>query len=57
MLSKLLIALDNFFFFSCQFVVKDTGDYAVHLMDPDVLVDWDKVEQVVSDVYTYILDV
>lgn len=36
---------------SCQFVVKDTGDYAVHLMDPDVLVDWDKVEQVVSDIY------
>lgn len=26
--------------------MKEAGDYSVHLMDPDVLVDWDKVEQV-----------
>ena len=31
---------------NCQFVVKDSGDYTVHLADPDVIVDWDLVEQV-----------
>ncbi|XP_060594010.1 E3 ubiquitin-protein ligase RNF10-like isoform X2 [Ruditapes philippinarum] len=31
---------------NCQFVVKNSGDYSKHLIDPDVLVDWDKVEQV-----------
>lgn len=31
---------------NCQFVVKDTGDYSVHMMNPDVLVDWDSIEQV-----------
>lgn len=34
--------------FSCQFVVKDSGDYSVQIIDPDVLVSWDAVEQVVS---------
>ena len=34
--------------FSCQFVVKGTGDYSVHLHDPDTLVEWDCIEQVVS---------
>lgn len=29
-----------------QFVVRDSGDYAVHAMDPDVLVEWDSIEQV-----------
>ena len=36
-----------FCFISFQFVVCDTGDYAVHSMDPDVLVEWDLIEQVV----------
>lgn len=31
---------------NCQFVVKDTGDYSLQARDPDVLVDWDLVEQV-----------
>ena len=33
---------------SCQFVVGESGDYSVNAMDPDVLVDWNLVEQVVS---------
>ena len=33
-------------FSSCQFVVKSGVDYSVHLSDPDILVDWDLVEQV-----------
>ena len=40
--------LMSFVYFSCQFVVKDGQDYSVHLMDPDVLVKWESVEQVVS---------
>ncbi len=38
----------NFLFlFSCQFVVQ-TGsiDYSVHLADPDLAIDWSRVEQV-----------
>ena len=35
-------------FNSCQFVVKYSGDYSVHLADPDLLVEWDMIEQVVS---------
>lgn len=31
---------------TCQFVVSDKGDYTVHGADPDVLVDWNLVEQV-----------
>ena len=34
------------FSYSCQFVVKSTGDYSVHLSDPDLLVDWDKIEEI-----------
>lgn len=33
---------------SCQFVVKYSGDYSVHLANPDLLVEWDMIEQVVS---------
>lgn len=33
---------------SCQFVVKATGDYTVQSIDPDKLVDWELIEQVVS---------
>lgn len=32
---------------NCQFVVKSSGDYSIHLNDPDKLVDWDLIEQVV----------
>ena len=34
---------------SCQFVVRDGIDYSVHAADPDTLVDWDLIEQVVSN--------
>lgn len=34
---------------SCQFVVSEDQDYAAHFADPDTLVNWDFVEQVVSD--------
>jgi len=33
---------------SFQFVVSDSGDYTIHAVDPDVLVEWDFIEQVVS---------
>jgi len=33
---------------SCQFVVRDGCDYSVHAVDPDTLVEWDHIEQVVS---------
>lgn len=29
-----------------QFIVKDDGDYTLHTVDPDVLVDWDAIEQI-----------
>ncbi|OQV15419.1 RING finger protein 10 [Hypsibius exemplaris] len=29
---------------NCQFVVKQDGEYAVHHVDPDVLVDWNNIE-------------
>ena len=32
---------------NCQFVVKSSGDYSVHLADPDTIVNWDLIEQVV----------
>ena len=38
-------------FSSFQFVVSDSGDYEIHAMDPDVLVDWDLIEQVVSSLH------
>ena len=36
-------------YFSCQFVVKEGGDYTVHSTDPDLLVEWNNIEQVVSE--------
>lgn len=33
---------------SCQFVVKADGDYSVYLADPDLLVPWESIEQIVS---------
>lgn len=34
--------------FSCQFVIKEGGDYAVNCVNPDVIVDWDLIKQVVG---------
>ena len=39
---------DGCLFCSCQFVVSDRGEYGVHTSDPDLLVDWDSIELVVS---------
>ena len=33
---------------SCQFIVKASGDYRRYVNDPDALVDWDFVEQIVG---------
>lgn len=38
-----------FLFTSCQFVIKNTGDYTVHLVDPDRLVEWSMIEEVHID--------
>lgn len=35
-------------FFSCQFVVTSSGEYKQYMNNPDALVDWDLIEQVVS---------
>lgn len=40
--------LGHFVCFSCQFVVNDEQDYKAHFTDPDTLVNWDCVQQVVS---------
>lgn len=40
-----------FRFCSCQFVVKADGDYSVYLADPDLLVQWESIEQIVSNIY------
>ena len=40
------MTLIPFFFFSCQFLVKE-DDYSAYLVDPDILVDWDHIEQIV----------
>ncbi|GBP14516.1 RING finger protein 10 [Eumeta japonica] len=32
---------------SCQFVVKEDGDYSVNLVDPDVPIKWDLIEEIV----------
>lgn len=42
------LSYDDGFFFSCQFVVRADGEYSVYLADPDALVDWEFVEQIVS---------
>lgn len=33
---------------SCQFVVNACGDYKQYMNNPDALVNWDLIEQVVS---------
>ena len=42
-----IVFVHLFYLGSFQFVVCDSGDYTVHAMDPDVLVEWDLIEQVV----------
>ncbi|CAG7837727.1 unnamed protein product [Allacma fusca] len=37
---------ENFLQANCQFLVKSTGDYSVHQYNPDVLVDWEMIEQI-----------
>ena len=36
------------FLTSCQFIVRANQDYTLHSVDPDTLVDWDLIDQVVS---------
>lgn len=38
-------------FFSCQFVARDDGNYSVHEKNPDILVEWALIEEIVSIVY------
>lgn len=39
--------------YSCQFAVKAGKDYSVHAADPDVMVSWDLIEEVVSCCYFF----
>ena len=39
---------------SCQFVVSTSGDYSIHSGDPDRLVEWDRIEQVVRIVIVHV---
>lgn len=32
---------------SCQFVVAESKDYSVHLADPDLMVEWENIEEIV----------
>ena len=39
-------------FCSCQFIVLDADDaYQTHVRDPDLLVDWDKIQELVRRLY------
>lgn len=40
---------------SCQFIVNAEGDYATYLSNPDALVDWDLVEQIVRFLPLFII--
>lgn len=40
---------------SCQFVVKAGGDYTAYLTDPDLLVPWETIEQIVIHLFHDIL--
>lgn len=37
-----------FIIFSCQFIVREGEDYSICLKNPDALVEWDYIEQIVS---------
>lgn len=45
----------EFVIFSCQFVVKEDGDYKVNLMDPDLPLKWEQIEEIVS--FKYIINI
>ena len=32
---------------SCQFIVQEDADYSLHTVQPDLLVDWKLIEQIV----------
>lgn len=34
---------------NCQFVVKNLGDYSPHMVDPDLMVEWSKIEEIHTD--------
>lgn len=34
---------------NCQFVVKNVGDYSMHMVDPDLMVEWNKIEEIHID--------
>lgn len=38
---------------SCQFVVTAEINYSLHLSNPDILVDWKSIEQIVSVFFHY----
>ena len=40
---------------SCQFVVSASGDYSIHSGDPDRLVEWDRIQQVVRKITVCLL--
>lgn len=52
-------SFSNLYFFlsspSCQFVVIDDQDYQGHFTDPDTLVDWDCVQQVVRNLFLLLI--
>lgn len=50
----IFVNLINIFFFSCQFVVKEGADYSLYLSNPDELVDWNQIEEIVSIFYMFI---
>ncbi len=37
---------EQFLLANCQFVVKNTGDYSVHMCEPDRPIDWDLIEEI-----------
>ncbi|XP_048748109.2 RING finger protein 10-like isoform X2 [Ostrea edulis] len=41
---KMLYNKEQYLQANYQFIVKDDGDYSLHSVDPDVLVDWDAIE-------------
>lgn len=53
-LHNILLTLE-FVIFSCQFVVKEDGDYKVNLMDPDLPLKWEQIEEIVS--FKYIINI
>lgn len=42
--SRISYNKEQFLQANCQFVVKEDGDYTIHNIDPDKLVEWDSVE-------------